>query len=75
MLLHQIGLKRFIPCQSNCIYIKSCEIHVALTFQVPGLMPDMLESRTTAHQAEVLVTWHACHYISSSVQPAMQKKQ
>lgn len=48
---------------------------MALTFRVPGLVPDMLESRTSAHQAEVLVTWHACHYISSLVQPAMQKKQ
>jgi len=48
---------------------------MAFTFRVPGLVPDMLESRTSAHQAEALGTWHACHYISSLVQPAMQKKQ
>lgn len=52
----------------------NCKIHVALTFRVPGLVPDMPESRTSAHQAEALVTWHACHCISSLVQPAMKKK-
>lgn len=59
-------------CIMAISYLSTFEISVALTFRVLGLKLGMLESRTNGHQEEALVTLHACHCISFSVQPAMK---